>query len=130
MPSRGGSQGRGWPSFLVPGLLGCLVLGLFLTPGGRLLYGGRAGGDDGQGVGMRVGAGGGTGSSEADELSLLLRGKQTQRAAGVAPHAGGQPASTEGLLRYFAEAHSKVRTPRRQEGSAGNSIGAVCSAET
>lgn len=57
----------------------------------------------------------------ADELSLLLRGKQSQRAAGMHPHgagagagkalsaAAGQPASTEGLLRYFAEAHRKVR---------------------
>lgn len=115
---RGG--GGAWPSWLVPGLFGCLLLGLFFTPAPFLTGGSGAGvsGRDG-GSGMATGAGGnsvggiGAGGGEVD---LLLRGKQTQRAAGVPPHkgkgpAGGaaQPASTEGLLRYFAEAHDKVR---------------------
>lgn len=123
-PPRGQQQGGGgWRSFLVPGLFGCLLLGLLLTPA-PFLYGGggvrgdaSGGGSSSSSHGHGGGGGGSSGSGVEDELSLLLRGKQTQRAAGVPPvhggkggvAAGGQPASTDGLLRYFAEAHRKVR---------------------
>lgn len=121
--ARGG--GGGMPSFLVPGLLVCLMLSLFVFTPGPFLYGGR--GSSSGGGGVEAGAGGHTngggsgGAGVGGEMDLLLRGKQTQRAAGVPPHqqgqgpagagtgaVAGQPASTEGLLRYFAEAHHKV----------------------
>jgi hypothetical protein len=118
----GNGGGRSWSSFLVPGLLGCILLGLFFRTPAPFLYGGNGGGGGrGASSSARGGSGAGivAGGGDVDELSLLLRGKQTQRAAGVGlPHGGkggggaavvaGQPASTEGLLRFFAEAHDKV----------------------
>lgn len=123
MPSRGGHgapAGRGWPPYLVSGLFCCLVLGLVLSPTPFLSSSSSSSGGRGGG-GSNGGHGGG--GEEEEELSLLLRGKQTQRVAGAShPHAGGggnggvelvvaggQPASTEGLLRYFAEARREVR---------------------
>ena len=125
--ARGG--GGGMPSFLLPGLFVCLMLSLFVFTPGPFLFGGRgssssSGGGGGGGMEAGTGAhtnGGGSAGAGGGEMDLLLRGKQTQRAAGVPPHqqgkgpagataaaVAGQPASTEGLLRYFAEAHHKV----------------------
>lgn len=115
----GGAGGGGRPGLLMPGLfVGCLLLSLFFLTPHPFLYGGGGSSRGGSGGGgLEAGAGGHGSGGEAD---LLLRGKQTQRAAGVPPHQGrgpgasgpaavlGQPVSTEGLLRYFAEAHRKV----------------------
>lgn len=79
---------------LLPGLFGCLLLGLFLVP--APFYQGGQGGSGLEGAGL---SGGGSSAHAADE-DLLLRGKHTQRSRDTAQ-------ASESLLRYFAEAHGK-----------------------
>ena len=97
---RGGNQAanrsRRW-HYLLPGLFGCLLLGVFLTP--APFYQGN--------VGSVVSSGG---SNEAAD-DLLLRGKHTQRSRDTTSTTGtlvaNQQKDSQGLLRYFAEAHGK-----------------------
>ncbi|KAM3574953.1 hypothetical protein VYU27_003080 [Nannochloropsis oceanica] len=87
------SRSQRW-HFLLPGLFGCLLLGIFLTP--APLYQGS--------VGSVV-------SSKEEAEDIWLRGKHSQHSRDTTPImdlvVANQRNDTKGLLRYFAEAHIK-----------------------